>query len=303
MIVVKSIGGLGNQLFQIAYALQISKQANNSNIFIDNSSFKNYKIRNYEIENFKINSRLNYIDEEKISKKIKLSQIMYRIYQKILKTVRGQNKIGIKPFKLMANHGLFYNFDIYHYKINPNFEKKEKIYIYGYFQSEEYFSDVKDIVSKEFRVNTKLSKIENNVLNKIKSGTSVAISIRIGEDYQKSKIFDVYKLQYYKKAMDKIKNQYPESNFFIFSDDIKKVKKEFEFDYPVFYVENFKEHESFRLLYSCDHFIISNSSFSWWGSYLGENPEKTILCPSKWYKNPKDQPDIYFDGITILDYE
>lgn len=300
MIVLKSIGGLGNQLFQLAYALQVSQEKGNQSIFIDNSSFKKYKIRNYELENFKINSSLYYIEDEKISKKIKYSQYLYRIYQKIVRVVRRENKIGIKMFKLLSNYGLLYNFDIYHYSLNLKAINTKNLYIYGYFQSEKYFDGVKDIINKEFRVNTKMSNKEHETLKKIKSGISVALSIRIGEDYQKSKVFDVYQLEYYKKAMKMIAEKLPNVTFYIFSDDVNKVKQEFEFDYSVFYIEGFKEHESFRLLYSCDHFIISNSSFSWWGAYLGENSTKIVISNSKWYKNPKDNPDIYFKEMTLI---
>jgi len=300
MIILKSIGGLGNQLFQLAFAIKVAKELNEEKIYVDTSSFKTYKIRSFKLDNFKINDSLIYLDENYLNKKVILSQKIYRLYQKIVKTIKRHNKIGNSFYQFIAKKGFLYNFDIYFYETPFNQIKNNDIYIYGYFQSELYFKDVDSIIQKEFRVKTEPTINEKKLLKKMNSSTSVGISMRVGKDYETSKIFDVYNEEFYKKSMDYIAGKIGNVSFFVFSDDIEKVKKDFIFDYPVTYVEGFNEYESLRLLYSCDHFIISNSSFSWWGAYLGTNKDKLILTGEKWYINKKDKPDIYYKGMTKI---
>nr|WP_082665809.1 alpha-1,2-fucosyltransferase [Exiguobacterium chiriqhucha] len=57
----------------------------------------------------------------------------------------------------------------------------------------------------------------------------------------------------------------PDATFFVFSDDIEKVKSDYQFEENFIYVQGFNDYESLRIMYHCNHFIISNSSFSWWG--------------------------------------
>ena len=60
------------------------------------------------------------------------------------------------------------------------------------------------------------------------------------------------------------------------------------------------DYQSLRLLYNCKHFVVANSSFSWWGSYLAENKNKIIIAPNKWYAEINDVPSIYYDGLKLM---
>jgi hypothetical protein len=96
-------------------------------------------------------------------------------------------------------------------------------------------------------------------------------------------------LDYYHEAIkimkEKIKNPY----FFIFSDDIPWVKENLKIDGDAFFItgKKIKDHEEMFLMSRCKHNIIANSSFSWWGAWLNNNPEKIVIAPKRWFNNEK----------------
>jgi len=144
---------------------------------------------------------------------------------------------------------------------------------------------------------------ELNLLERIRNSNSIGVSIRIGDDYLKSRELNVCNDRYYYKAMNLIREQVAFPEYFIFSDDIKRVKERFIFSKydKVTYVDGFSDSQSLRLLYNCKYFIIANSSFSWWGAYLSDYPDKIVIAPGRWYNNSKYKPDIYYEGMQIVE--
>ncbi len=302
MIILKVIGGLGNQMFEIAFARMLSLEFNEK-IYLDLSVYKKYKIRDFSISNLKISDSIEYIEDAKLPvlKRVylKLSQKTYHVYQKIVKIGTGSDRIGNKSYETLKKKGLYYNFDVYYYK--PSKSNSKIKCLYGYFQSEEYFKKYKQQIVEELKVKVPPTEKEKMLLDEIKSCNGVGISMRLGDDYVKSSLLNVCREDFYYKGMDYIYNKNKDAVFYIFSDDIDRAKKQFNFKYPVRYVEGFKDYESLRLMYSCKHFVISNSSFSWWGAYLSSSPDKIIVAPSKWYSNSKETPNIYLDDMTLID--
>jgi hypothetical protein len=302
MVLVKVLGGLGNQMFQVAYAKMIALEYNEE-IYLDISVYNKYKIRNYSISNLKISNSLKYIEDSNLSMAKKLylntTRKVYHLYQKIAKETTSIDKYGKIPFALLSKKGLYYNFDRYYYNFSPNNAKVKSIY--GYFQSEKYFEKYKSQVIEELKVKTPPTDREQSLLEEIKSCNAVAISMRLGDDYINSPSLNVCKEDFYYRGMDYIYNQNKDVVFYIFSDSIELAKKHYKFKYPVRYIEGFKDYESLRLLYSCKHFVISNSSFSWWGAYLAEGSNKIIVAPNRWYNDTKEKPDIYHDKMILLE--
>ncbi|MBD1577918.1 alpha-1,2-fucosyltransferase [Vibrio sp. S11_S32] len=298
MIVVKLMGGLGNQLFQIAYAIHLSSLTKKS-IYIDKTVYLKYKIRSYSLDElevsncFKGNIQQGYIK----SNLLRFTQVVYKVYHKIMRLLLV-DRYGRLPFRFLSKFGLFYNFDRFYYDVN--IKKAKKIYIYGYFQSEKYFIDNVDLIKSLFKVKKTITNKEMDVLNLINQSSSVAVSMRLGDDYKKTKHLNVCDNQYYHKAISLAKTMIPGARFFIFSDDIEKAKEILGCNNDCFYIEGFTEIESFRLMYNCHDFIISNSSFSWWGAYLSENKNKIIITPSVWFKFMKNEPDIFFEKMIRI---
>lgn len=301
MIVVRVIGGLGNQLFQIAYAMSLAK-AQRKKVYLDLSAYETYKIRSFSANNLILSQDILILNNDDISKSEKVfyrfTQTIYRILQKFIRVIGFKEHFGKWPFKLLSRFGLLYNFDNFYYQ-TPKF-KADKVYIYGYFQSEKYFEDVKNEVISYFQVKHEPDLLESTYLSQINSVTSIAVSMRLGDDYKLSKEFNVCDSMYYKNAIFLLKGRFSNAKVFIFSDDIERAKYLLSDIEGLVFIEGCNDYQSLRLMYSCQHFIISNSSFSWWGAYLSQATDKTIIAPNKWYGYMKKEVSIYTKNMERL---
>ena len=125
------------------------------------------------------------------------------------------------------------------------------------------------------------------ILDKILETNSVSLHIRRGDyvslDYV-NKIHGVCALDYYKRAIEYITKRVNPPHFFLFSDDIDWVVENLKMEHPftVVDINKGKGWLDMNLMKQCKHNIIANSSFSWWGAWLNENPQKIIIAPEKW---------------------
>ena len=294
MIILRSIGGLGNQMFEYAFARNMQLMGNDE-LYIDIGAYDTYKIRNYDLD--KLNVKYTRYQSKGLKFKfIRLLQIAYHCIHKISKSVFGNFYLGRRVYEILCSFGLVFNFDFCFYE-TKNVKHKNK-YVYGYFQSERYFLDNKEQICSELKVKGPIPEKHQALYEEIKNNNSVGVSIRVGEDYSKDSLIYVCTPEYFYSSMRKISERIENPVFYIFSDLPDVVKKTFEFPFPVVYVENVNAIESLRLLYTCKHFVISNSSFSWWGSYLSDNKDKLVYAPAHFSTNRKlKDDDIFFDGV------
>jgi hypothetical protein len=303
MIHLKLIGGLGNQLFQIAYAYDLSKKTGKK-INVDRSEYDHYKIREFDLDKLLISDRFVYFENR--NWKFNLSCKVYRIYQKLVKNIFKIDDFGKVMFNILQNLGMFYNFDPFFYKNIKNSLTKNNLYIYGYFQSESYFFDNRKEIKKILKVKSLIKKPEQEYLNLIMEEESIAISLRLGKDYFESKNLNVCDDKFYLDSLKVMLNTVGNKNIFVFSDEVIKAKallKNFN-HYNITYIENQSPTQSLRLMYNCSHFIIPNSSFSWWGAYLSDFEDKLIIAPHRWYNYKENVQDIYSNKMKrISEYE
>jgi hypothetical protein len=276
MIITNIFGGLGNQMFQYAVGRAIALRAQ-QNLKLDISGFKTYALRKYELDDFNIKAEIASIHEIKLLKEGKWHWI---------------NKLTQK----MLNREIFINkkcFKEKHYHFDPDISKiKGDIYLFGYWQSERYFIDFQDIIHNDFKLKKTLSTSSARYKDLIHSTCSVSLHIRRG-DYVNNPITKNYhgecSLDYYRASVAVIKNHYPESKFYIFSDDLTWAKGNLYFiEQPVFVElsQGTPDHEEMYLMSRCKHNIIANSSFSWWGAWLNQNPNKIVIAPNRWFNDP-----------------
>lgn len=173
---------------------------------------------------------------------------------------------------------------------------------YGCFECCRYFDDIKDILRKEFT--PKEPPLEENakLYSLIAESESVCVQIRRG-DYLNDQFRSNFYLctpEYFIDAMKMMKSRIPEAKFFIFSDEPEWCKENIPFPFECVYESgNNPVWETFRLMYSCKHFIISNSTFSWWAQYLARNENKIVIAPNRW-RNGSYTWDIYKDQNWLL---
>ena len=275
MIGIRLIGGLGNQMFQYAAAKSLAKKLN-TDVIIDTRAFKVYKLHKYLLNNLQISSR------EATESEYKKHRLYMRLPSKILQ------KIGLN---FIWYNEKSYSFDKNLRKLRGNY------FLSGYFQSEKYFRDIADILEKEFNPRQKINEKNLIYLQKVQSQNSVMLHIRRG-DYVKNNanlsFHGLCSIKYYKKAISKIKKTIKNPKFFVFSDDLNWAKLNFGDNKSFIYVEGNKNSPEMDLMImkNCKNHIIANSSFSWWGAWLGNNKNKIVISPSPWFEINKNCKDL-----------
>ena len=127
----------------------------------------------------------------------------------------------------------------------------------------------------------------------------MSIHVRRGDyvsDAITQEIHGLSPLEYYAAAIQHIAHVAVQPHFFVFSDDPSWVRQNLHIDYPTTYVEHNtadRNYEDLRLMSLCRHHIIANSTFSWWGAWLGSNRAKMVIAPKRWFNTPdKDTRDL-----------
>lgn len=275
MIVVQLIGGLGNQMFQYAAGRSLAYR-HNTELKLDISKFKNDPLREYGLSQFNIIERFA---TEKDFMKIKIhSHQLQNFFKRVNCKIFGKNAL------LYTNES--------HFNFDPDFfTLPDNVYLEGYWQSEKYFSDIKDIIHDSFKITTEQNSANKKMSELIERSNSVSIHIRRGDYISDAKTHNdhgVCPQEYYNAAIEKIDAVIDNPLFFIFSDDPFWVQKEFKIAHRCIHVNINYEHKSYedlRLITLCKNHIIANSSFSWWGAWLSNNPDKIVYAPKKWFNN------------------
>lgn len=281
MIIVKIEGGLGNQLFQYAFARGVSSRLK-TEFRIDKSPFDiYYKFHKYALDNFNIKGAL-----------AKDSDFFGFIWFK------RQHKL----FTFFYNHLRFrkkllpFYFREQTFHFDPSVFSRDNTYFEGYWQTEKYFKDLEAELQDELTINKPMSEYSKEILEKIKGSTAVSIHVRRGDYVTGSTVSNVphiygtCSMDYYKNAIEYITKRVPAPHFFIFSDDYDWSVENFKsLNYPTICIHNGsdKNYEDLILMSNCKHNIIANSSFSWWGAWLNRNKEKIVIAPQKWFNAPK----------------
>lgn len=152
----------------------------------------------------------------------------------------------------------------------------------GFFQSYKYFEHCEEKIRELFQFNEQIKDTINNKYKTLPSNTC-GIHIRRG-DYIGNAWHEVCNLQYYNDATKEMKNRTNIDLFCVFSDDILWCKENLK-DENFLFVEENSDIEDLYLMTQCKNHIISNSSFSWWGSWLSSNQDKIVISPKKWFND------------------
>jgi hypothetical protein len=273
-------GGLGNQLFQFIAGYVLAKK-NKINLRINIDRFNSYD-KQFELDKFPEIYKLNIpkIKKNKFCKILKISGI-YKIINFFF--LLDKQEFEKSPF--------IFNRDLLKKKIVKN------VSIVGFFQSEKYFIHYKKIVLKLLRFSKIKDKLHQKYLNLINNKNSVAIHIRRGDYLNDPKVRCIHGIlgsDYYKKSISYIKKKVKNPLFFIFSDDIELVKKTFSFfnNKKYIFIDTKSSINDLYLMSNCKHFIIANSTFSWWGAWLSKNKRKIVCAPKRWLRERIPTPDI-----------
>jgi hypothetical protein len=160
------------------------------------------------------------------------------------------------------------------------FEIPDGVDVNGYFQSEKYFKHAESKVREVFTFRPEIRQKAEMELAKVKDDAPrVSIHVRRGDYVANSANHTVTGMEYYVEAINKFFSKEP-YRFVVFSDDPEWCKEMFEGGYIVDINDSYTE---MCMMSMCDHHIIANSSFSWWGAWLNPNPKKIVTAPSLWF--------------------
>lgn len=270
MIIVKITGGLGNQMFQYAFARALQHRGHE--VRLDISAYKTYRLHGgYKLDQYKI--ELGVVPYSTFGKS-RAPGVLARIKKRL----RINDKKTIRERSLLFDRHLLSPLD--------------DCVMEGYFQSEKYFSDIKAILYKSFVTKTPLSEYTAKIGILIDSKPQTcSIHIRRGDylDDVNARIHGSCVPGYYQAAMRRIDMLSKDMYYFIFSDDIEWARENVRPE-NAFYVDSREArlaHEDIYLMSICGHNIIANSSFSWWGAWLNKHLTKIVISPKRWFNDEK----------------
>lgn len=279
MIIVKIIGGIGNQMFQFALYKALSKQ---KNCKLDVSELNQYLTKLNRMSIFQLFD-LNYNVASK-SEICSLGEFSF--------LDRFRKKFNIFPKGTYITEKEEGTFDLSLFDL-------DSAYLEGYWQSFKYFYDIRDEILAAYTFPPLDADNIEYVKLIHKYNHSVSIHIRMG-DYLSSEnntIFgNICTEVYYEKAINILRDKYDDCHFFIFSNDTGSAIKLFSNLDPDCYtlVESNDEYNGWKDMYLmslCRFNIIANSSFSWWSAWLNQHGDKVVIAPKKWL-NTCSMPDI-----------
>lgn len=288
-IIARVRGGLGNQLFILAAAYSAVLESDDYEIVLDTREYESYKVRDFELFNLLRDKRVRLYDSGKdFSLVYDISRVFYHIYQKVISPQKKMNKMLIKYGYLYTKR----NADLQNVRINS-----DTMFLYGYFQDVRMTSLVKKSICSSIRDLYIGISLRTDV-------AYIAVSIRWGQDYLKQG-WPICSKQYFEDGVQEIINEKYKNRktcVLIFSDEMEDAKQ-LNFETEKVYVKDLSPSQQLLLMMKCQDFVISNSSFSWWGAFLGADDKSIVVAPNVWYdtKETTKETFLYYENMRIRD--
>jgi hypothetical protein len=300
MIVVRLEGGLGNQLFQYSYGL-VLKEKFGGRLLFDRHVVRNDAGKAHVLESL--------VDLEPQSSFDSLRIFLLAAYAglqiRILSAIFGKT---LKTADLLANVGVHHCFYSRYTKLR--IPRLPFLFLHGNFMSEKYFVSARDIVRASIHTERVLGDENRETVTRIRTSNSVAVHVRRGDylDEQWRDKLHVCTDSYYETAIRIAQNELESPTFFVFSnseEDTDWVRENYRFlpKGTVFVPPGSNDLEHFALMAECRHFIIANSTFSWWSAYLSRGQHKLIVAPKPWNRAGWDMKDLYSNDWIVVDVD
>lgn len=297
--VVKIRGGLGNQLFQYAFAYCLSSKFGIHQIEMDVRSYKHYHcpflLNQFQLSPVEVTSNK--------SQKYDFDVFFYRFYEKIYKFFKGDFPNFYSNRKLKKGELFCRRFCDFPTNLYTN-----DIYMFGYFQNAEILCSCRGRFNGMFTLKNLSDKVQKTI--KQIQPHSIAVSIRLLDSNKSDKKakFKYWGKEEYVNAVKKIiaKRGYKNNvQLIISSNKIDTIINEKWFDEfeNTLYLQSFDAPELLEIMKRCRDFVISNSTFAWWVGYLGSyNKDSLVVAPKYWYQNsPIEETKLFFKEMVFLD--
>jgi hypothetical protein len=261
-LITRIKGGLGNQLFCYATARRLA-MLNQAELIIDDVSGFTYDLaykRKYALDVFHIHAKKASFFER--------MEPLGRLRRKLSRLVSLRHPLSRQYYILQE--GVCFDPEILTLKLSH-----EVTYFDGFGQSEDYFADIEGVLRQDLLIKPPQDKKNQSMALEIGATQSVAVHVRWFnfDDKNSGNVSD----EYYRNALAEIRKRVSAPHLFIFSDQAKETAERFKVltgDMKVTYVNHNKSEDmayaDLWLMSMCKHFVIANSTFSWWGAWLGE---------------------------------
>lgn len=307
MIYVEILGRMGNQMFSYAHARALQERWKNERIVFDFQHF-----------NAVDDSWINYLEYFKCRNNITIDNRRMNIFQKVILKLyyelyhrysknRGGGRIELfnyekKWVKILSLFNLYILTNGYcSFRYKDIFKNKLLV---GFFEDCRYFDHIKKVLRDEFEVvGFEQNKRALNILREIKrkKEKAICVGVRKGDftEGTNKAYCDICSPEYYINGVNYLKSKLQSlDSIYVFSDDIEWVKKNIYFEGTVKYITSsihgeIKPWEMLQLLRQFKYFVISNSSFFWWGQYLADDEGKKVVAPTVW----RSKEEILYQGI------
>ena len=269
-VIPRIFGGLGNQLFCYAASRRLAL-VNNAELVIDSFSGFSYDYlykRQYQLDHFNIPCRIA-TDSERLEPFGRLHRKLFRMW--------NQLKPYDKRAYLLQDATMDFDSRLLHFK------PKGTLYIEGYWQSEKYFKDVEATIRQELQIKPPTDAVNLGMAEQMRGCLAVALHVRFF-DKPNSKEINNTSVNYYSRALDYMERLVPASHYFVFSDQPEAARSKIKLpdDRITLVSQNHGDENAYAdmwLMTQCQHFIIANSTFSWWGAWLAKHQDKIIIAP------------------------
>ncbi len=284
-VIPRIFGGLGNQLFAYSAARRLAL-TNNAELVLDNvSGFKyDYQFQqSYQLDHFRIQAR-SALPSERL-------EPCSRFRRYVLRTVN--NLLPFERRNYIQQKGNEFDSRLLAIKC------RGALYLEGYWQSERYFKDIEKTIRSDLQIVAPTDASNLEAERNIRGSNAVAIHVRFFDSPSGVSTNNTPK-DYYSRAITLIINMVPNAHFFLFSDNPNAARKLVALpESRITLINNNngleKAYADMWLMSLCKHFIIANSTFSWWGAWLSEHEKKIIIAPGFTLKNNKNAWG--FDGL------
>lgn len=287
LIIVNLIGGLGNQMFQYACGYALGRDSGLT-LKVVTDMFDGYNLHNGPELSRVFTTSAAVADCRDMQNLLgpwrAPPKVRRWLGHNVLKPLRGRHFIVEqqlrynKELKNLARCGL---------------------YLQGYWQSERYFEKHADALRREFAFRNMPTGRNTDLAHQIRQDVSVSLHIRRGDYANSPKTLAIHGLcgpDYYIRAIEFMHRNVPRFRLFAFSDDPQWVTRMLKPAHPEMVVVDHnpgnQSHNDMRLMSMCNHHIIANSSFSWWGAWLNPDTDKIVIAPRKWFATGPDNADL-----------
>jgi hypothetical protein len=298
MIIVKLMGGLGNQMFQYALGRHLALKNNDElrldlTFLLDRTPRPDFVFRDYALDLFPIQAQI--LGPEERQRIVGIPANHHR-FQRI--PLAAHFLHALTRWRSGQDIAMVQEQDLtFHPEV---LTRKGSLYLDGYWQSPRYFESVESEIRKDFSFRPAAFDAPIQALaTEVQEVNSICINVRRGDFVAlatATKFHGVYGADYIQRAVAIMAARVPHPHFYVFSDDLPWCRENIRLDHPTTVVGHELAGPGFSaylyLMSRCQHFIIPNSTFAWWAAWLHPGSDKTVIAPAKWLADPQNKVDI-----------